>query len=91
MATHSSILAWEFHGQRVLVGYSPRGCKESDTTESKCTTKRARNRMKKGTRFLYLLKSNNQGRPAQTRWPPEEARPPPWEENRQSLKGVCDP
>ena len=23
----------EFHGQRVLVGYSPWGCKESDTTE----------------------------------------------------------
>ena len=31
--THSSILAWEFHGQRSLVGYSPWGCKESDTTE----------------------------------------------------------
>ena len=26
--THSSILAWRFHGL-----YSPRGCKESDTTE----------------------------------------------------------
>ena len=24
MATHSSILAWESHGQRSLVGYSPR-------------------------------------------------------------------
>ena len=23
MATHSSIPAWEFHGQRSLVGYSP--------------------------------------------------------------------
>ena len=33
MATHSSILAWEIHGQRILVGYSPRGCKEPDTTE----------------------------------------------------------
>ena len=33
MATHCSILAWESHGQRSLVGYSPRGCKESDTTE----------------------------------------------------------
>ena len=33
MATHSSILAWEIHGQRSLVGYSPWGCKESDTTE----------------------------------------------------------
>ena len=27
MATHSSILAWKFHGQRSLVGYSPWGYK----------------------------------------------------------------
>ena len=27
MTTQSSILAWEIHGQRILVGYSPRGCK----------------------------------------------------------------
>ena len=33
MATHSSILAGEFRGQRILVGYSPRGCKELDVTE----------------------------------------------------------
>ena len=33
MATHSSILAWRIPGQRSLVGYSPWGCKESDTTE----------------------------------------------------------
>ena len=33
MATHSSILAWEIHGQRSLVGYCPWGHKESDTTE----------------------------------------------------------
>ena len=33
MATHSSILAGEFHGQRSLAGYSPWGCKESDMTE----------------------------------------------------------
>ena len=32
MATHSSILTW-IKGQRSLVGYSPRGRKESDTTE----------------------------------------------------------
>ena len=32
-ATHSSILAWRIHGQRSLVGYSPWGSKESDTTE----------------------------------------------------------
>ena len=33
MATHSSTLAWEIHGQMNLVGYSPWGHKESDTTE----------------------------------------------------------
>ena len=34
MATHSSILAGESHGQRSLVGYSPWGHKESDITEA---------------------------------------------------------
>ena len=33
MATYSSILAGEFHGQRSLVGYSLWGLKEPDTTE----------------------------------------------------------
>ena len=33
MATHSSILPGESHGQRSLVGYSPQGRKKSDTTE----------------------------------------------------------
>ena len=33
MATHSSILAGEFHGQRSLAGYSAWDHKESDTTE----------------------------------------------------------
>ena len=34
MATHSSTLAWRIpYGQRSLVGYSPWGRKESDTTE----------------------------------------------------------
>ena len=33
MAAHSTILAWEAHGQRSLAGYSPWGLKESDTTE----------------------------------------------------------
>ena len=33
MATHSSILAWEIHGQRSLAGYSPCNHKESDLTE----------------------------------------------------------
>ena len=33
MATHSSTLAWKSHGRRSLVGGSPWGRKESDTTE----------------------------------------------------------
>ena len=33
MATHSSILAWRIHGWMNLVGYSPWGHKELDTTE----------------------------------------------------------
>ena len=33
MATHSSILPGESHRQRSLEGYSPWGCKESDTAE----------------------------------------------------------
>ena len=39
MATHSSILAWKFHGQGSLTGFSPWGHKESDMTEqlSACT------------------------------------------------------
>ena len=32
LATHSSILAGEFHGQRSLAGYSPWGHKELDLT-----------------------------------------------------------
>ena len=32
-AAHPSILPGESHGQRSLAGYSPRGPKESDTTE----------------------------------------------------------
>ena len=33
MAPHSSALAWKPHGQRSLVGCSPWGHEESDTTE----------------------------------------------------------
>ena len=36
MVTHFSILAEKFHGQRSLVGYSPWGHKELDTTEHTC-------------------------------------------------------
>ena len=35
MATHSSILAGKSHGQRSLVGYRPRGHKESVTKQQK--------------------------------------------------------
>ena len=34
MATHSSILARKFYGQRNLVGYGPWRRKELDTTEA---------------------------------------------------------
>ena len=33
MATHSSILAWKIPWTEELGGYSPWGCKESDTAE----------------------------------------------------------
>ena len=33
MAPHSSTVAWKIHGQRSLVGCSPWGREESDTTE----------------------------------------------------------
>ena len=33
MAPHASTLAWKIHGWRSLVGCSPWGCKELDTTE----------------------------------------------------------
>ena len=33
MAAHSSILAWKIPWTQSLVGYRPRGRKESDTTE----------------------------------------------------------
>ena len=37
MTTHSSTLVWKIHGLRSLVGYSPWGRKESDTTEQLST------------------------------------------------------
>ena len=38
LASHSSVLAWEIHGQKSLAGYSPRGCKELDITKHMRTT-----------------------------------------------------
>ena len=49
MAIHSSILAGEFHGQRSLVGYSPWGHKELDTTETNTDTHI----------YIYLKYKNN--------------------------------
>ena len=37
MATHSIILAWRIPWTEDLLGYSPQGRKESDTTEEVCT------------------------------------------------------
>ena len=33
MEIHSNILAWKIHKERSMVGYSPTGHKESETTE----------------------------------------------------------
>ena len=44
MATHSNILDAKFHGQRSLVGYSPWGHKELDTTEWLSTAQRSTRR-----------------------------------------------
>ena len=38
MATYSSVLAWEIPWTGSLGGYSPRGSRESDTTEHACTS-----------------------------------------------------
>ena len=37
MAIYFSIFAWKIHGQRSLVGYSPKGCEELDMTEQQST------------------------------------------------------
>ena len=59
MATHSSILAWRIHGQRSLAGYSPRVCKESDTTEA---TENAHTRW--GLLLPVTVSPNARGQPA---------------------------
>ena len=38
MAIYCSILAWKFHGQRSLAGYSPWDCKELDMTATNTHT-----------------------------------------------------
>ena len=54
MATHSSILAWRIHGWRSLVGYSPWGRTESDTTEG---TERACTAISK-EKYIFVLHSH---------------------------------
>ena len=44
----------EFHRQRALVGYSPRGCKESDTTEQLADRKVS---FRKAGTFVCMLQS----------------------------------
>ena len=56
MATHSSILAWKIHGRRRLTGYSPWGCKESDTTEWLKKKKKKKNRLKIHEKFSITFK-----------------------------------
>ena len=40
MATHTGILAGKSHGHRIVGGYNPWGCKESDTIEHAHTPKK---------------------------------------------------
>ena len=53
MATHTSIPAWETHGQRSLAGCSLWGCKESDTSE-KLKNNNINRRDRKSLRKLVL-------------------------------------
>ena len=53
MATYSSILPGEFHGQRSLVGYGPWGHKQLDMTEQLRTIPTERQRMSE------LIKKSN--------------------------------
>ena len=50
LATHSSILPGESHGQRSLVGYSPGGYRELDTTEQLNN-----NNKNKWIQFIYIM------------------------------------
>ena len=56
MATHSSILPGESHGQRSLVGYSPQSCKESKMTEVAKQTAKSNSSFQYGTKILCMLK-----------------------------------
>ena len=49
MATHSIFLPGKFHEERSLKGYSPWGCKESDTIKCVCLCMVYRTTFTKGT------------------------------------------
>ena len=53
MASYSSILAWRIPWTEELVGYSPRGCKESDMTEA--TGQQQQHHEHSATYFFRLL------------------------------------
>ena len=55
MATHSSILPGESHGQRGLVGYSPLGLKESDMTEQWSTHELLQHLYRSGPGFIIFV------------------------------------
>ena len=57
MAPHSSILAWEIHGQRSLVGCSPWGHKESDMTKRLHRYARTHQSKTKSVRWIRILVS----------------------------------
>ena len=66
-------LPGESHGQRSLVGYSPPGHKESDTTEHSCRTAKPV-RHSCWARALQLLKPMRSRAPAS-----QQEKPPQWE------------
>ena len=67
MVPHASILPWESHGLRSLLGYSPKGCKGSDMTMHTCTTKIPMaffflQKQKKNPKFIWNhRRQNSQG------------------------------
>ena len=56
MATHSSILPGESHGQRSLVGYSPWNHKESDMTEQLVRAHTQRVKIIKGKKWVVHVR-----------------------------------
>ena len=66
MATHSSVLPEKSHGQRSLVGYSPKGGKESDTTE-RLSTHRHTN-LRTDIKYLTVGSRGEEGGSGDYRW-----------------------